>query len=37
MTPGLDGHPLAFAPINWTVWCGRKYRRRSTIFSVLKP
>jgi hypothetical protein len=20
MTPGLDGHPLAFAPINWTVW-----------------
>jgi hypothetical protein len=19
MTPGLDGHPLAFAPINWTV------------------
>jgi hypothetical protein len=22
MTPGLDGHPLAFAPINWTVWLG---------------
>jgi len=21
-TPGLDGHPLAFAPINWTVWLG---------------
>ena len=20
MTPGLDGHPLAFAPINWTVF-----------------
>jgi len=21
-TPGHDGHPLAFAPINWTVWLG---------------
>src|SRR5260370_1819815 len=20
VTPGHDGHPLAFVPINWTVW-----------------